>query len=414
MKDLLLIILCFSSQYIFSQHIKDTEKIKTEIIEHQNQIDSLKFILEDLELALIHEELSTHFLPEIDPKEELISHSALFLVYDEKHEQAKWVLHKISTDILEGKVSRTNDFRIDTLIKSGSAEEKDYFLKTKNELGKYEYDGYGYDRGHLAPSADFRWSQRALSESYFYSNMSPQLPTFNREIWADLEGLVRSYVYENKRPLIVYTGPVLNDNLKKQERSINGVSIPEEFYKVVVDFEARKGIAYILPQEGSNNYPIEYFATTIDEVESVTGIDFLHQIDDETEESIERQKKINDWLPENQKRDVPPIKVGSLGKAKFNTVQANLFVDSGQKKEICGSVVSTHYSKNKHTFINLDKAFPNQIFSVTIWNSNHHNFSYEPHIELLNKKVCVKGKITDNKGTPTMNLENERAITFID
>ena len=212
----------------------------------------------------------------------------------------------------------------DTLIKSGSAEEKDYFLKTKNELGKYEYDGYGYDRGHLAPSADFRWSQRALSESYFYSNMSPQLPTFNREIWADLEGLVRSYVYENKRPLIVYTGPVLKDNLKKQERSINGVSIPEEFYKVVVDFEARKGIAYILPQVGSKDYPVEYFATTIDEVESITGIDFLHQIDDETEASIERQKEINDWLPENQKRDVPPIKVGSLGKAKFNTVQAQL------------------------------------------------------------------------------------------
>ncbi|MEE3145215.1 MAG: DNA/RNA non-specific endonuclease [Bacteroidota bacterium] len=414
MKDLLLIILCFSSQYIFSQHVKDSEEIKTEILEHQNQIDSLNFILEDLELAQIHEELSSYFLPKIDSLEELIAHRALFLVYDEKHEQAKWVLHKISTNIIEGKVSRTNDFRKDTLIKSGSAEEKDYFLKTKNELGKYEYDGYGYDRGHLAPSADFRWSQRALSESYFYSNMSPQLPTFNREIWADLEGLVRSYVYENKRPLIVYTGPVLKDNLKKQERSINGVSIPEEFYKVVVDFEARKGIAYILPQVGSKDYPVEYFATTIDEVESITGIDFLHQIDDETEASIERQKEINDWLPENQKRDVPPIKVGSLGKAKFNTVQANLFVDSGEKKEICGSVVSTHYSKNKHTFINLDKAFPNQIFSITIWNSNHHNFSYEPHIELLNKKVCVKGKITDNKGVPTMNLENERAITFMD
>ena len=414
MKDLLLIILCFSSQYIFSQHVKDSEEIKTEILEHQNQIDSLNFILEDLELAQIHEELSSYFLPKIDSLEELIAHRALFLVYDEEHEQAKWVLHKISTNIIEGKVSRTNDFRKDTLIKSGSAEEKDYFLKTKNELGKYEYDGYGYDRGHLAPSADFRWSQRALSESYFYSNMSPQLPTFNREIWADLEGLVRSYVYENKRPLIVYTGPVLKDNLKKQERSINGVSIPEEFYKVVVDFEARKGIAYILPQVGSKDYPVEYFATTIDEVESITGIDFLHQIDDETKASIERQKEINDWLPENQKRDVPPIKVGSLGKAKFNTVQANLFVDSGEKKEICGSVVSTHYSKNKHTFINLDKAFPNQIFSITIWNSNHHNFSYEPHIELLNKKVCVKGKITDNKGVPTMNLENERAITFMD
>jgi endonuclease G len=49
----------------------------------------------------------------------------------------------------------------------------------------------GWDRGYLAPSADFRWSEKALSESYFYSNMSPQLDDFNREGWAELEGLLR-------------------------------------------------------------------------------------------------------------------------------------------------------------------------------------------------------------------------------
>jgi endonuclease G len=91
-----------------------------------------------------------------------------------------------------------------------------------------------------------------------------------------------------------------------------------------------------------------------------------------------------------------------------------MIIDSGEKKEICGTVVSTHLSKNKHTFLNLDKSFPNQIFSLTIWNSNLHNFSYQPHIELKNKKVCVRGKITDNKGVATMNIENERAINFLD
>ena len=168
------------------------------------------------------------------------------LVYDEDHEQAKWVLHKISNDIIDGKVSRTNDFRVDPLIESGSAEEKDYFLKIKLNSGKYDYDGFGYDRGHLAPSADFRWSQKALSESYFYSNMSPQLPSFNREKWAELEGLIRSYIFENNRPLIVYTGPVLHDQLAKVSRSINGVSIPEQFFKIVIDYEIGKTIAYLV------------------------------------------------------------------------------------------------------------------------------------------------------------------------
>ena len=415
MKTRLLILLFFTAHFIWGQQPSSkAQEIEKRINAHIKNIDSLKLILESLQLNEINKELRTFFLPKIDSNEELITHKALFLVYDETHEQAKWVLHKISTDILDGKIGRTNDFRIDPLIKSGSAEEKDYFLKTKKEDGKYNYDGFGYDRGHLAPSADFRWSQIALSESYFYSNMSPQLPSFNRERWADLEGLIRGYIYENKRSLIVYTGPVLNDSLKRVKRSTNGVSIPKQFFKVVVDFEAKKGIAYIMPQEESSSYPVEYFATTIDEVEVITGIDFLHHVDDKTEALLESQKDISFWLPEKQKGDVSPLKEGSLGKAKFNSVQASLFVDSGQKKEICGTVVSTHYSKNKHIFLNLDKAFPNQLFSLTIWNSNLHNFSYQPHIELKNKKVCVKGKISESKGVPTMNIENERVITFME
>ena len=91
-------------------------------------------------------------------------------------------------------------------------------------------------------------------------------------------------------------------------------------------------------------------------------------------------------MPEKQKMDVPPMDAEKLGRGRFNTVQARMFVDNGDKKEICGSVVSTHLSKNNHTFINLDKSFPNQIFSITIWNSNLHNFNYQPHILLLKQK----------------------------
>ena len=413
MKICFLIILCLAAPFLWSQQPSKTKEIQAQINTYKHSIDSLNYILEDLQLDEINQELQTFFLPKIDSSENLISHKALFLVYDEQHEQAKWVLHKISTNILDGKVSRTNDFRIDPLVKSGSAEEKDYFLKTKKENGKFNYDGFGYDRGHLAPSADFRWSKKALSESYYYSNMSPQLPTFNRERWAELESLIRGYVYDNKSDLIVYTGPILNLNLKKVPRSVNGVSIPEQFFKVVIDFKAKKAIAYLMSQEKSN-YPIEYYATTIDEIEALTGIDFLHQLDDEIEALIENQKDITFWMPEKQKSDAVPFEEGSLGKGKFNTVQASMFIDSGEKKEICGTVVSTHLSKNKHTFLNLDKSFPNQIFSLTIWNSNLHNFSYQPHIELKNKKVCVRGKITDNKGVATMNIENERAINFLD
>lgn len=411
MHNFLISVLLLSHLFCSGQnYATKIDSIKSDIEKKKSNIDSLKSKLEKLQLKQIHKELKDSFLPNIKINESLIEHESMFLVYSEEHEQAKWVLHKISTNIINGKVSRTNDFRKDLLVKTGSSEERDFFLKRKKSSGKDVYEGFGYDRGHLAPSADFRWSHKSLSESYFYSNISPQKPSFNRGKWADLENMIRGYVVENKKDLYVYTGPILKPNLKKIKKSINGVSIPEKFFKIVVNYEDTKAIAYIIPQETSN-YPVEYFATTIKEVEKITEIDFLANIDDEIEAILENQKDINHWLKE--KSNVLPIEKNTLGKGKFNTVQARKFINSGRKKEVCGTVVSTHLSKNGHTFVNLDKAFPNQIFSLTIWKSNTHNFSYLPHIELKEKKVCVTGKITENKGVATMNVENEKSIDFL-
>ncbi len=72
----------------------------------------------------------------------------------------------------------------------------------------------------MAPSADFRWSKTALSESYLYSNISPQLADLNRKGWADLEDMIRTYVYENNQDLFVVTGPVLKKGLTKIERGV--------------------------------------------------------------------------------------------------------------------------------------------------------------------------------------------------
>ena len=78
--------------------------------------------------------------------------------------------------------------------------------------------------------------------------MSPQLDKFNREKWADLEGLLRGYVYDHpETQLYVVTGPLLNDSLAKIERGVNKVSIPNYFYKVALDLKNKKAIAFIMP-----------------------------------------------------------------------------------------------------------------------------------------------------------------------
>ncbi len=114
-----------------------------------------------------------------------IQHYAGFaLLYSEPHEQPAWVAYLLTDDEVQGTLSRTNNFRADPGISTGSAALSDY-------------RGSGYDRGHLAPAADMKWSSAAMSESFLMSNMTPQVPGFNRGIWKKLEAWVREQAAAN-------------------------------------------------------------------------------------------------------------------------------------------------------------------------------------------------------------------------
>ncbi len=82
-------------------------------------------------------------------------------------------------------------------------------------------------------------------------------------------------------------------------------------------------------------------------------------------------------------------------------LQAKKFV--GQEVCVCGKVVSTHFvanSKTGPTYINLDKKYPQQIFTLMIFGADRKNFSYKPEEFLQGKNICVKGKVTEYKGLP--------------
>ena len=416
MQKIVVVAFLISSTFAFSQSVDDQIKLlENEKIALSSYVLSIDSQIVDLKLKVIQLAIQKVGLPKLNAKEVLINHSAMSLVYSEKHEQAKWVSHIITSDIINGKAGRTNDFRIDPLVNTGSAIEKDYFLKTLKEGSKdeYDYDGFGYDRGHLAPSADFRWSKKALSESYFYSNMSPQLAKFNREKWADLEGLLRGYIYEHpKTQLYVVTGPLLNDSLPVLERGVNKVSIPGFFFKVVMDLANEKAIAFIMPNK-ELKYPVSSYAVDINEVEGVAGINFFHQLEDGLEERLEAQKDISVWVPEKQKGDVKPLYQPDLPKGVFNTVQAKRNMGTNKKMTIRGTVVDLRKTRKGHLFFNLDKSYPNQIFTVAIWKKNIINFSYDPLIEWKGKQVTLTGKIADFDGIPTMVIEKENAVEVL-
>lgn len=357
--------------------------------------------LEELRLTKIQEDLEKVGYPK-GKEHPIVKHSAIVLSYNEEHEQADWVTHIVVPAASEGKLSRTNDFRVDPKVETGSSDKPDYWYS-------------GFDRGHIAPSADFNWSKTAISESYFYSNMAPQRPELNRERWADLERWVRQQVFSHNEQLIVVAGGILDKELPKIPQGSKRVSIPKEFYKIVLDLEGdtKRAIGFILPNKECKD-PVISYAVSVDEIEKRTGLDFFSNLDDDLEKELEAQSNIVVWekTKDGGIPDYPPLKISERPKNTINTSDAPYFI--GQKVTVCGTVVSSKKTGSGAVFLNLDTKFPKQVFSVSIWPSDVKNFSYTPEVELMEQQVCVTGKITEYKDTPTMNIPDEKKLIFID
>jgi endonuclease G len=395
-----LFIIAQGKAQTLSEQIKQLETEKNELLAKQLIMVQK---LEQLKLQKIAVDLNQMGLPTIREGSQLVLHCAMMLSYNEKHEQSDWVAHIVTPDVREGNLTRTNDFREDSLVKTGSATKDDYWDS-------------GYDRGHIAPSADFRWSAQAISESYFYSNMSPQRPEFNRERWAELENWIREAVLGANEQIIVIAGPVLRDGLPQLTQGPNKVSIPEYCYKVVLDIEGpnQKAIGFVLPNK-SCPYPVISYAVSVDSIERLTGLKFFGNLSPELQVKLKKMADPTKWEQEVEAAsmpDLPPMTNKQMPKNCVNTIDALYFLD--QKITVCGTVVSTKKTKSGAVFINLDIKFPKQIFSVSIWEKDSKNFSYAPENELLGRKVCITGTVKDYKGTPSMNISDEKKIRFLD
>ncbi|AIV04741.1 MULTISPECIES: DNA/RNA non-specific endonuclease [Vibrio] len=201
--------------------------------------------------------------------------------YDTKN--ADWVAYHITAESVNITNKRSNSFKEDT-------EMPDYARSTLAD-----YKGSGYDRGHLAPSATMDFTRESMKQSFLMSNMSPQLPGFNRVGWRVLEEHVRDLANEYNE-LYVVTGPIYQGN----EGTIgNGVVIPSAFYKVILDPSFDEAIAFIVPHRDVSSSELANFITTIDEVERQTGLDFFAQTPDSIEDNMESVKWEEMWPTSN-------------------------------------------------------------------------------------------------------------------
>ena len=193
---------------------------------------------------------------------EVIKHHAYSLAYSEEHEQASWVQYKLYKSNLElPQVLRRNSFKEDAKVSTGSASLNDYIKS-------------GYDRGHLAPCADFTFNEQTMLESFYMSNISPQLPSFNRGKWKVLESRVREFAFQYDSLLII-TGPVLYSLKNNLKIGDNEVTIPASYFKIVINLKEFNTVSYLMPNTSIED-AIGNYIVSIDSIETATKIDFLY------------------------------------------------------------------------------------------------------------------------------------------
>jgi endonuclease G len=214
----------------------------------------------------------------------VLKHDYYVIGYSSKHKNPEWVLYNLTGNGADAHAAeRSSSFRPDPKLPDRTDLSSDY-VKT------------GYDKGHLLPAEDLNFSEQAMETSFFMSNISPQLPGFNRGIWKKLENNVRKWSTENEK-LIIVTGAILSKEFDSLTTFIGPkIEVPKQFYKIIIDYSEPeiKAIAFIMPNEKSS-LPLSHYACTIKEVEVLSGINFFPTMREEFSVIYENQSDKNAW-----------------------------------------------------------------------------------------------------------------------
>jgi endonuclease G len=218
-------------------------------------------------------------LPKIGVNDIVVHHSSYSLIFNQKHRQANWIAYCLTRTETNAIYKRDNQFIADPLIPGTNL--------------RLDYQKSGYDRGHLVPAGDMGFSKIAMEESFYYSNMSPQVPQFNRGIWKTLETQVRNWAFEYDS-LYVVTGPIFSDSMKVI--GPHRVAVPNYYYKVILDNHKgkEKMIGFVLKNAGSSN-ALQSFAVSVDSIEVLSGIDFFPLLEDSLETKLESLILVDSW-----------------------------------------------------------------------------------------------------------------------
>lgn len=186
------------------------------------------------------------------PKSKELCYSSFAVMHSGISRTPLWAAEHLTREQLRSKSERTNDFH----------PEEQLSLNDRAELD--DYSRSGYDRGHMAPSADMP-NEQAQHESFSLANMIPQNPGNNRGIWSSIEATTR-HLANQKEQLYIITGPLFIGNDLKR---IGGrVLVPTKIYKAIYDPVSGQGAAYLVDNAEGDSYRI----ISISELEKISSI----------------------------------------------------------------------------------------------------------------------------------------------
>lgn len=195
--------------------------------------------------------------------------------YNNTYKTPNWVAWELTREETQGKEDRKDKFVPDPDLPEPRVEHADY---TRS----------GYDRGHMAPAADMKWSEEAMAQSFYMSNICPQNQKLNRDDWGNLEETCREWAKKYGRVYIV-CGPIYD---KKNPKRIgkHQVAVPDRFFKVVLIENRKNPMAMgFLFDNAAHHQALEKYMVTVDSVEAVTKLDFFSKLSDRVENRIEAE-----------------------------------------------------------------------------------------------------------------------------
>lgn len=267
---------------IVALYVYNSSKTNGDAKEDQTAVESIetqKYEKADVEAANAQLELPAF----TDDDGQLLRRVAYTVLYDKDMRLPRWVAWHLTADHTDGPYNR-----------NGLKFAEDYDVPEPRATND-DYRNSGYDRGHLCPSGDNKWSEKAQLQSFLYTNCCPQLHSLNAGDWNELEQRCRLWA-EWFGDIYIVSGPVLSKGMKHKTIGKHKVVVPEAFFKVVLCANkfGPMAIGFVCNNE-TGDKPLVDYVKTVDEVERMTGLDFFPALPDDVENKIEAEASLNDW-----------------------------------------------------------------------------------------------------------------------